>query len=249
MNGSNCDYLDNLISASLYINIANEANALLATDVSGIRDNPKLRRTIIRNAERGVPRSKLSAFRKVLVACLAAAILLLSACMCIPDIRESIWNTIVEWYDDHIGIHFSHNSNLDSSDGSNNETSSQIPPPTSIEKQAYASYLPDGYYAENNDSSPLYLDIFYYDKEGNMQFRLMQTVFSEVDENDLMVDQENDSISEKDINGYKGLLVEYPDVPGLYYLVWQDKSYQYSLYGAFESITELIKIAEGVKTK
>ena len=41
----------------------------------------------------------------------------------------------------------------------------------------------------------------------------------------------------------------YPDVPGLYYLVWQDESYQYSLYGSFESKEELIRIAEGVKVK
>lgn len=51
------------------------------------------------------------------------------------------------------------------------------------------------------------------------------------------------------INGNEGILVEYPDVPGLYYLVWQDESYQYSLYGSFESKEELIRIAEGVKVK
>ena len=51
----------------------------------------------------------------------------------------------------------------------------------------------------------------------------------------------------KRINGNEGILVEYPDVPGLYYLVWQDESYQYSLYGSFSSVSELMKIAEGIK--
>ena len=51
------------------------------------------------------------------------------------------------------------------------------------------------------------------------------------------------------INGHEGIMVEYPDVPGLYYLVWQDESYQYSLYGAFESVSELMKIAEGIRTE
>lgn len=88
-----------------------------------------------------------------------------------------------------------------------------------------------------------------YDREGNMQFKLMQTVLGEIDTNDLMVDKEADSVSQPYINGYEGLLIEYPDVPGLYYLVWQDKSYQYSLYGSFESKEELIRIAEGVKVK
>ena len=30
-------------------------------------------------------------------------------------------------------------------------------------------------------------------------------------------------------------------------LVWQDESYQYSLYGSFTSVSELMKIAEGIR--
>jgi hypothetical protein len=32
-------------------------------------------------------------------------------------------------------------------------------------------------------------------------------------------------------------------------LVWQDSYYQYSLYGSFSSVAELMKIAEGIKTE
>ena len=58
MNGSSCDKLDSLISASLHINIADEAKAFLSQDISGIHDNPKLRRTVLRNAEREKPRAR-----------------------------------------------------------------------------------------------------------------------------------------------------------------------------------------------
>lgn len=249
MNGSNCDKLDNLLSASLSVNIEREARAFLSQDISGIRDDPKFRSVILRNAERGKTRSKLSASRIALIACLAAIALLLSACIGIPKVRESIWNTIVEWYDDHIGIHFSHGNDAEDNHDPSSEPPSSVNTPTSIEQQAYASYLPSGFYAETNESSFMFLDIFYYDREGNMQFKLMQTVLGEIDTNDLMVDKEADSVSQPYINGYEGLLIEYPDVPGLYYLVWQDKSYQYSLYGSFESKEELIRIAEGVKVK
>ena len=159
MNGSSCDKLDNLISASLYINIENEAKAFMSKDVSAIKDDPKLRRTILRNAATGKKRSTMSAFRITMAACLAAAILLLSACMCIPKIRESIWNAIVEWYDDHIAVHFSPNVNTDSTEISDNKsTSAKAAPPSSIEKQAYASCLPDGYYAGLNERSTLYAE-------------------------------------------------------------------------------------------
>lgn len=64
-----------------------------------------------------------------------------------------------------------------------------------------------------------------------------------------MIDNENDPVTTMYINGNEGILVEYPDVPGLYYLVWQDASYQYSLYGSFASVSELMKIAEGIRTE
>ena len=44
-------------------------------------------------------------------------------------------------------------------------------------------------------------------------------------------------------------MIEYAAAPGLYYLGWQDGSYQYSIYGTFESKDELIKIAEGISTE
>lgn len=94
LDDSNCDRLDNLISASLYINIANEARAFLAQDISGIRENPHLRKRILRNTEKRAPRTKISASRIALIACLVATILLLSACICLPKVRESIWNTL-----------------------------------------------------------------------------------------------------------------------------------------------------------
>lgn len=40
-----------------------------------------------------------------------------------------------------------------------------------------------------------------------------------------------------------------PSFDTLIYLVWQDESYQYSLYGSFTSVSELMKIAEGIRTE
>ena len=118
-----------------------------------------------------------------------------------------------------------------------------------IEKKAYATYWLERYYAEENESIALYVDTFFYDVEGNMKFRLLQQVIDEEADSDVMIDNENDPITTIYVNGNEGIHVEYPDVPGLYYLVWQDSYYQYSLYGSFSSVAELMKIAEGIKTK
>ena len=249
LDDSNCDKLDNLISASLYINIANEARAFLAQDISGIRENPHLRKRILRNTEKRAPRTKISASRIALIACLVATILLLSACICLPKVRESIWNTIVEWYDDHIGIHFSQNVDEENPSNEDSQVTIQISPPTSIEKRAYTSYLPNGYYAEESEGSFMFADTSYYNQNGTMQFRLVQTIISETSNDELMIDWENDSVCEQYINGHKGLLIEYPDTPGVYYLVWADAFYQYSIYGSFESKEELIRIANGINVK
>lgn len=249
MNGSSCDKLDSLISASLHINIADEAKVFLSQDISDIPDDPKLRRTILRNAEREKPRAKISAFRIAVAACLAAVLLLLSACMCIPKIRDSVWGSIVEWYDDHIRIHFPQESGNESDAGSGNAVTKSAAAPTSIKKRAYASYLPDGYYADTSESSIMFAGTTFYDRDGNLRFKLMQTTLSEAGTNDLMVDHGNEPVREQYINGYRGLMIEYVKAPGLYYLGWQDGTYQYSIYGSFESREELIKIAEGIRTE
>ena len=86
-------------------------------------------------------------------------------------------------------------------------------------------------------------------ERGTTEFRLLQRVIDEESGSDVMIDNENDPVTTMYINGNEGILVEYPDVPGLYYLVWQDASYQYSLYGSFASVSELMKIAEGIRTE
>ena len=78
--------------------------------------------------------------------------------------------------------------------------------------------------------------------------RIFDVIDEEAD-SDVMIDNENDPVTTMYVNGNEGILVEYPDVLGLYYLVWQDSYYQYSLYGSFSSVAELMKIAEGIKAE
>lgn len=241
--------MDALISASLYRNVSKEAEAFMSLDVSGIKDNPRIKNRILNRAKNKRSASWISTLRIAAVACLIIISMVFTACMCIPEVRESMWNALVEWYDDHISVHFKQNEDA-TGDVTEEEGSSDIQePPSSIEDNVVATYLPDGYYSEVSETSSMFTHILCYDAEGNMMFRLVQTVFGDADEDDILLDNENDPITTMYINGNEGILVEYPDVPGLYYLVWQDESYQYSLYGSFTSVSELMKIAEGVTTE
>lgn len=238
---------DALIAASLYRNISMDAESFLSLDVSEIKDNPHLRSKILSKAMRGERTSILSALRIAVVACLIIASMLFTACMCIPEVRKSMWKAFTEWYDDHISIRFTTSDDRNQDNCENNDLPNETKePPTSIEKRAVATYLPKGCYAEINEAISMYTDIFYYDNEGNIKFRLMQSIFREESDDDFMVDNENDPVTDMYINGYKGILVEYPDVPNTYYLAWQDESYQYWMYGSFSSVWELVKIAEGI---
>ena len=62
-----------------------------------------------------------------------------------------------------------------------------------------------------------------------------------------VVNNENGSVTTMYVNGQEGILVEYSDVPGHFTLVWQDSSYQYVMAGEFDSKTDLLKIAEGIR--
>ena len=61
-----------------------------------------------------------------------------------------------------------------------------------------------------------------------------------------MVDSDNAVTKTVYVNGFKGVLFEYTDEPGLYSLTWQDESYKYLLNGVFASADEIVRVAERV---
>ena len=116
----------------------------------------------------------------------------------------------------------------ETSDKGSAETPSETPilPSQSIEKTASETYLPEGYYALENESTGLYVDTVYYDANDIMKFQLIQKVLDEETDRDAMIDNENGSVTTMYVNGHEGVLVEYSDVLGRFTLVWQDSLYE-----------------------
>ena len=108
--------MDALISASLYRNVSKEAEAFMSLDVSGIKDNPRIKNRILNRAKNKRSASWISTLRIAAVACLIIIAMVFTACICIPEVRESMWNAFVEWYDDHISVHFTQNESEEKTD-------------------------------------------------------------------------------------------------------------------------------------
>lgn len=82
-----------------------------------------------------------------------------------------------------------------------------------------------------------------YSRNDSIKFTFKQIVC----EGELYVDYDkSDVVKEVIINGFSGILIEYPSNPKIYLLVWRDMNYEYSIQGYFDNEYEIINIAKGV---
>ncbi len=253
-----------------------EARNFLEQDVSDVPRDPKFEKRVLRGIRKRTRSTKpITVVKILLVACLAVMSLLFTACICIPEVREAMWNAWVEFYDDHMTVTFvkpeengnetttpdqTTNPNASTPNANGNGAASgtttaesteqpdppAVPPPSSIEQKATLTYLPEGYYVEECFAGEFSVVSDIYDLTHNLIFNFTQHTIHSVNFN---VDIEKDLITNVYIDGYLATLVEYSDMRGVYTLVWQDDYYAYILEGEFSSIYEMRKIAESVKLK
>ncbi len=167
------------------------------------------------------------------------------ACLCVPEIRSAIKDAIVEWYDDYIEIYFSCTADETPPLADPNGIDPDNALPTTIEKKAYATYLPEGYVERVRTDNTLCL-ILTYEVNEDIKFSLKQTP---VDKYLVWADSVGKNVTQESVNGFMAILTVDEENENLYNLVWQTDAYEISLYGIFESKEELFKIAEGIKTE
>ena len=241
------DKLDAILTLAAARCVQDEAEAFLSADISGIPDNPELEKKILngtlgsnnsnsRGKKRGIKWAiKIGAL--VALLCLSIAF---TACMFVPVIREVVWNTIVEWYEDHIEVSFS---------DTEMETEAPTEPPeddipTSIEQTARLTYLPEGCVVGDE----MLMEVQYYadvcSQSGEWKFSLCQGI---IDGSNSFLDNESGDVIHLKVNENSAVLTEHQGERIVYSLMWQDAAYRYTLYGYFNSVTEMIQIAEGVE--
>lgn len=236
MNEMQKDNFDMLISAAVVQCVHHDADNLSSVDTSDVPDTSRLYKKVMRN----LPGSRRTAVKAIVTLALAAALLALTACACLPEIRDYVWGVVTEWYGDYFSVSFV----PEPTTTEESETiSPEIEPPICIEQIAILAYLPDGYIKKDEMSnSSQYIANFYYNDKWVFVFGQCLA-----DESNSLVDGDDLSIVYVNINNNEAILTETCVDDVIYYnLIWQEGCYRYSLYGTFESLFQLIKIAENV---
>ncbi len=220
-------------------------------------------RKILREVKRE-QRPRMSVGRMIAAACLIALCVSITACVAIPKVRNAIKHAIIEWRDKYITIEFveqpqesaeqsestavtgEQNTPTDSTADTTDTqalSDTEAAKPTTIEKKAFATNLPEGYtYKVDADTFGVYMASYY--QGDSRKFRITQKVITQQLS---WADSENQTVTLGEINGYQAVLLENTKNPSLFMLVWQDMQYEYKIEGYFSSKDELLTVAEGMQ--
>ena len=236
MNEMQKDNFDMLISAAVVQCVHHDADNLSSVDTSDVPDTSRLYKKVMRN----LPGSRRTAVKAIVTLVLAAALLALTACACLPEIRDYVWGVVTEWYGEYFEVSFEQEEQT-----SSNTTDSDTPITlTEIEQKAFVTKLPDGYYMGDEALTVGQYVANYYNVNGEWFFTLSQNIS---DNNTLHVDGENAEAIRICINQCEALLVEeHFEEQVLYSLYWQDGNYRFSVVGLFSSLSELVSVAESL---
>ena len=235
MTKSRLSNLDVLISSSVEYNIKKESVEFLAIDSSSVQENQEFKAKIMKSINKTHPGVVKMRLKTVLVASIILISILLTACVCIPTIREKIFGPVVRWYEEYFVVDYT---------ATTPETPEEITPPTIIEDKAILTYIPTGCYIEQVEfGSDITQTIIIYDKNGNISFVFDQyTIYEEV----MVNNTDSCVVTNLYINGYEAMLIEYPDII-TQILTWSDGIYQYYLTGYEVNSDDMINIGKGVE--
>lgn len=236
MNERSNDRFESLISAAVADCVYQAADEFCAVDTSAVPDTSRLHKRVMRN----LPNNKRTTVKTIIAVALIAAMLALTVCACSAEVRDYFRGVITKWYENHFEVSFVPEYEAPKEVQTIDQEGVK---PTTIERIAKLSFLPDGCYKAHELSTATYYMVKYYINDQAL-FDFSQGIY---DTTNSFLDCEKAEVVYVQINGYDGVLTE--EVDGAivkYLLVWQDDQYRYYLRGSFSSISELIRIAESV---
>ena len=225
---------DALLSLAAAECAKDEAIAFVSADISGVEDNPQMLRKILGMSNK----SKLKALKIIVLVALLCMSIAFTACMLVLEIRNAIWNVFVKEREGSVEIGFETQWETEA------VTESFVKDyPEAIEKKMILTYVPEGYIKEEEMSITLQYYVYYYSEAQNAAFYIMQSSIADTNE---FIDNEGIEIARLEIKGNKAVLIENNTDGIIYTLIWKDDQYRYIIQGEFSSISELVKIAEGL---
>ena len=191
-------------------------------------------------------------FRKWLVRVAVALMVVMSigflTAMAIPDVRNAIFDAVVEWYENYVSVRFEPNGGASSGDGDPSVTSAEtntqkstLTPPTKIEKIMKPSYVPEGVEEDMVSNGKVGVVIDYY-LDDNLILSFAQTLY---DNKDQFYNNKTKTSHDIDMNGHSAVVLEL-ESNGLA-IIWTDGVYYYDVYSTMLDVDELIKVASSVQ--
>ncbi len=226
------DRLDAMILLSAHVLAEKNEADLMSVDTSNVHIPASVERRIrhMINKERRrneygvVYKAAKQAAAIILVICTAAFTLVMS----VEAVREALWSTVIQWYEDYISItHVTYDN-----------------PPEIIEEKKEPAAIPDDWVREVLvDSQSVYYIQYSCNNEEILYFR--QGVLGGFED---WIDNENSALEYITINGHEGTYIVLLD-KGYGYLLWSDGCYSYLMdYDTSKVSREMaINIAESVK--
>ena len=233
-----------------------DAEMFRTIDTSNVVVSDRLRNKIHRLIKRKARESAVKKTKLILSRIAIAAMLVLSiifaTMMSISAIRDAIWRTIVEWYDNYISIRYESpeddgkdNDSTNQTDASGEVTTDQtevVSPPTEILEVRKPTYMPEGVVEDVVVSAKSMVMIDYYLGE-ELIYSFNQNILKT---NDKYYDNKTAVVKDILVKENKAIVVTYEQTPEVY-LIWNDGIYSYILVSITASLEDMIKIAESVK--
>lgn len=183
-------------------------------------------------------------FVRVAVALMALMSIGFLTVMAIPNVRNAMFDAVVEWYEDYVSVRFEP-SGAQEPDGTSDidpdTTVASVTPPTKIEKIMKPTYVPQGAEEDIVLSNTFGVTIDYYSGD-NMILSFTQTLF---DNGKKLLDNGIPDMRDIEINGNSAITFRHESEGDV--VIWTDGEYYYQLRSAALGIDELVKIASSVK--
>lgn len=209
-------------------------------------------------------KTTVTLLRKCLIRVAVALMALMSVgfltVMAVSDLREAVFEAVVEWYDNYVSIRFepsggenneptditssTSSSTTTSSSGINGEsdsTNTAITPPTTIEKVMKPTYIPEGAEEDIVKDSKAGIVIDYYLGD-DVILSFIQTLYKDKDK---LYDNKASISYDVDVNGYNAIALEFES--GGWAIIWTNGAYYYYVHSAIFDIDELLKVASSVR--
>ena len=183
-------------------------------------------------------------FVRVAVALMALMSIGFLTVMAIPDVRNAMFDAVVEWYENYVSVRFEAGGGDEPgviSSVDPDTASVSVTTPTKIEKIMKPTYIPQGAEEDIVLCNMINMTIDYYSGD-DMIMSFAQTIF---DNGKKLLDNGIPDIRNIEINGNSAITFRHDSEGDV--VIWTDGEYYYQLRSVTLGVDELVKIASSVK--